>query len=55
MSHTIRNYINGQWSDDRTHKTLNIINPATADLIGKVPLAPVEDVDIAVQAAHRAF
>lgn len=36
-------------------KRIPIINPATQEIIGDIPAATAEDVDIAVEAARRAF
>ena len=46
--------INGEWI--ATHgRALDIINPATEEVIGQVALGTAEDVDKAVKAARRAF
>lgn len=48
-------FINGQFIDAENRKTLDIINPTTAELLCKVALGSKNDVDIAVKAAHKAF
>ncbi len=48
-------YINGQWVEPIQADTLEVINPATEDVIGKISLGSAEDVDRAVQAARVAF
>ncbi|MCC5870270.1 MAG: aldehyde dehydrogenase family protein [Gammaproteobacteria bacterium] len=48
-------YINGQWVDPVAAKTLEVINPATEAVIGKISLGSAEDVDRAVKAARVAF
>ncbi|MGB5094084.1 MAG: aldehyde dehydrogenase family protein [Parvibaculum sp.] len=48
-------YINGQWVDPVTPKTLDVINPATEEPIGKISLGSSADVDKAVAAAKAAF
>jgi malonate-semialdehyde dehydrogenase (acetylating)/methylmalonate-semialdehyde dehydrogenase len=48
------NYINGNWCS-APDDCLPIINPATLDLLGHVPLSTAADVDQAVQAAQAAF
>lgn len=54
MTTPVINYINGQWHNvDAEH--LNVMNPATAKIIGKVPLSPAQQVDMAVKAGHKAF
>jgi aldehyde dehydrogenase (NAD+) len=48
-------YIDGQWVDPVTPKTLDVINPANEDVCGHISLGSAEDVDRAVKAARRAF
>ncbi|KAH8803476.1 aldehyde dehydrogenase domain-containing protein [Xylogone sp. PMI_703] len=50
-----RLYINGQFVNARSGKQLAVYNPATEEKIVEVSEADKEDVDIAVQAANRAF
>jgi malonate-semialdehyde dehydrogenase (acetylating)/methylmalonate-semialdehyde dehydrogenase len=51
---TARNYIGGEWSDSNTDH-LEVRNPATDAVIGRVPLSRREQVDAAAQAAAGAF
>jgi aldehyde dehydrogenase (NAD+) len=46
--------INGEWIATRG-RALDIVNPATEEVIGQVALGTAEDVDKAVKAARRAF
>ena len=56
MSNTqLLNYINGQWHRSAAGDYLDVINPATAQLMTKVPMSPKEEVNGAVQAAMTAF
>ncbi len=48
-------FINGDWSDAVEGETGSIINPATEDPIGDVPVGSEADVDRAVAAAREAF
>ena len=48
-------YINGQWVDPVQVNTLEVVNPATEAVIGKISLGSAEDVDRAVKAARVAF
>ncbi len=48
---TIPNYINGQWVSLQKMETLDVINPATAEVISRVPLSSAEMVQKAVSAA----
>ncbi|GAA4327982.1 NAD-dependent succinate-semialdehyde dehydrogenase [Variovorax defluvii] len=47
--------INGEWSDAASGKTLDVINPATGQPIGKVAHAGIADLDRALEAAQRGF
>lgn len=49
------NYINGEWSVSSATEFLEVVNPATAEPIAKVPLSPKEEIDRTVQIAHEAF
>jgi aldehyde dehydrogenase (NAD+) len=48
-------YINGQWVDPITPKTLDVINPANEEVAGKISMGAAADVDAAVKAAQKAF
>lgn len=48
-------FIDGKWVDSRGGDTFNVYNPATEDIIAKVPLGTREDVKHAVDVARRAF
>ncbi|ERN18355.1 hypothetical protein AMTRI_Chr10g229810 [Amborella trichopoda] len=48
-------YIDGQWKEPVKRKRLPVINPATEEIIGDIPAATAEDVELAVAAARRAF
>ena len=48
-------YIDGKWVDASSDEGLDVINPATEEVIGQVPQASIADVDRAVAAARRAF
>lgn len=51
----LKNYINGEWIDAESTDTLEVINPATSEVIATVPLSSKKDVDEAVKAANIAF
>jgi malonate-semialdehyde dehydrogenase (acetylating)/methylmalonate-semialdehyde dehydrogenase len=51
----VLNYINGEWRPSEAPETLEIVNPATGKVLGRVPLSPAGEVDQAVQAAAEAF
>jgi malonate-semialdehyde dehydrogenase (acetylating) / methylmalonate-semialdehyde dehydrogenase len=50
----VNNYINGKFVPPATNQFMDILNPATSQVIGKVALSSSADVDEAVQIAHRA-
>ena len=49
------NYINNKWQKSTATEHLEIINPATAELLTKVPLSPKLEVNEAAESAHKAF
>ena len=51
----LKNYINGQWVESKTTNYENIYNPATGEIIAKVPLSTKEELDQAANAAKIAF
>ncbi len=48
-------YINGEWVEPATPKTLDVINPANEEVCGRISLGGAADVDRAVAAARTAF
>ena len=55
MREYLKFYIDGQWVDPVELKTLDVINPATEAVAGKIALGAAADVDKAVKAARKAF
>src|SRR5512146_701781 len=55
MPEKLLNYINGQWVASTASEWLPVVNPATAEVLGEVPLSPPEEVDRAAKAAAVAF
>ena len=51
----VLNYINGKWSQSSAKEYLDVINPATVEVLGQVPLSPAAEVGQAAQAAAKAF
>jgi succinate-semialdehyde dehydrogenase/glutarate-semialdehyde dehydrogenase len=47
--------INGEWTDAIDGRTLDVVNPATGQAIGKVARASIADLDQALAAAQRGF
>ncbi len=52
---TLSHYINGEWFGDPAAERLPVLNPATGESVGAMPIATAETVDRAAQAAHQAF
>ena len=48
-------YINGQWVDPTTPKTLEVLDPSTEEACATISLGSAADVDLAVAAAKAAF
>lgn len=48
-------FIDGTWTDAASGETFDTINPATGELLARVPLADASDVDQAVAAARAAL
>jgi len=48
-------YIDGQWVAPASAKTLDVINPATEAVAGRISMGSAADVDRAVKAARKAF
>lgn len=51
----LQNYINGQWCDSEASEQLEVVNPATAEVLAKVPLSNQSELDQAAEAAQAAF
>jgi len=52
---SLPNYINGQWLTSSATEYLDVINPATAEILARVPLSPASEVNQAAEAAAAAF
>ena len=52
---TFQQFVNGQWVDSASGKTLAVENPANGKVIAHVPASDAEDVDRAASAAATAF
>jgi len=55
MREYLKFYIDGAWVDPVEFKTLDVENPATEQVAGKIALGSAADVDKAVRAARKAF
>lgn len=52
---TILNFSGGNWWPSNSAETLDVVNPATAKTISKVPLSTIDEVDLAVNDAAAAY
>ena len=55
MKHFQKIYAGGRWIAPSTDDSIDIIDPSTEEIIGRVPLCTAEDIDTAVMAARDAF
>jgi aldehyde dehydrogenase (NAD+) len=55
MREYLKFYIDGEWVDPIEPKTLDVDNPTTEQVSGKIALGSAADVDKAVKAARKAF
>jgi malonate-semialdehyde dehydrogenase (acetylating)/methylmalonate-semialdehyde dehydrogenase len=54
-SSEVLNFINGEWRGSSAAESLEVVNPASAEVIGRAPLSPPAEVDRAAQAAAAAL
>jgi len=55
MIEKLQFYIDGRWVDPVEPRTMDVINPATEEVYGRISIGSAADVDLAVAAAARAF
>jgi aldehyde dehydrogenase (NAD+) len=55
MNNELKFYINGSWVESDSVEQIEVLNPATEEILGKITAGTKEDVDIAVKAATDAF
>lgn len=55
MSQQLLNYVNGAWRQSAAERTLDVTNPATAEVLATVPLSTMDEVNEAAQLAAAAF
>src|SRR5271157_152122 len=51
----IPNYINGQWQDSAASEWQDVFNPATGEVLTRVPLSDNAEVTRAIESAAAAF
>ncbi len=52
---TLRNYVGGRWVDSSSSELLDVTNPATGEVLARVPLSSKEELDEAARTARAAF
>jgi len=52
---TLRNYVGGTWVDSTSGELLDVTNPATGEVLARVPLSTKEELDAAARTAREAF
>lgn len=52
---TAKLLIDGRFVDLKTSEWRDVVNPATQEVVGRVPFATMDEVNAAVAAAHKAF
>src|SRR4030088_1350445 len=50
----IPQFINGQWVESNASEWLDVVNPATAEVLGRVPISDAAEVTRAIDAAQAA-
>src|SRR6202047_2526165 len=55
QSPDLQNYVQGGWHRSATQEYVDVINPATAEILARTPLSTAADVDAAVQVAAEPF
>ena len=51
----LRNYINGEWVDSQSSREIEVLNPATTEVLAIEPLSTPDEASQAVEAAQAAF
>jgi len=51
----LQNYVNGEWIKSKSDQVIDVINPATQQLLACVPMSTRDEVNASVQAAKEAF
>ena len=51
----VLNYIDNQWIESKASESVDVINPATGEVLGRTPLSTKSEVDQAARAAREAW
>jgi malonate-semialdehyde dehydrogenase (acetylating)/methylmalonate-semialdehyde dehydrogenase len=52
---SVKLLINGQWVESKTTEWRNVVNPATQEVLARVPFATADEIEAAIQSAQAAF
>ncbi len=55
QAQTSKFFVNGKWTSGRSTETFELRNPATGEVIGRVPRATKDDVREAIEVARKSF
>lgn len=55
QTQSLKNFIGGNWIDSNTEEYQDVPNPATGQLLARVPISTLEDLNDAVDAAKESF
>jgi malonate-semialdehyde dehydrogenase (acetylating)/methylmalonate-semialdehyde dehydrogenase len=51
----LKNYVNGEWVESKSTQTLDVVNPATTEVLARVPLSIRAEVEEAIRYAAEAY
>ncbi len=51
----VRNYVKGEWVESASPELVDVVNPATAEVLARLPLTTTEETGKIIEAAHDAF
>lgn len=54
-THTVRNYVDGQWLESQATTFFEVENPSTGDVIGRTPLSTSAETTHAIDLADKAY
>ncbi len=55
MSEKLKNYIDGEWIESSGQEYLDVVDPASRQVLARVPAGSEEDVALAAEKAHKAW
>ena len=48
-------FCNGEWIESKTDKYMDCYNPSTGEVMAKAPQCTIEEVEMSIKAAHKAY